>query len=530
MLGSHPLPMCLPTERFLILSLLCLDLTPIAKSSLVDGERREIPIAEVRTRAVTLAPPGDPKSNMKKLELSKMICMLPIFCLAVAIASPAQTFLTFANFDFTHGAGPNTALVQGADGNLYGTTGSGGSKCPPYGCGTVFKLTLSGKLTTLHSFNGADGSYPTGLIQGTDGSFYGTTANGGADNNCTNGCGTVFKITTKGALTMLHSFDGIGGSGPYSGLIQGADGNLYGTTAYGGTNNNCNDGCGTVFKISTDGTFTKLHSFDDTHGSAPNAGLIQATNGIFYGTTISGGTYSSGTVFRITAKGSLTTLHSFDGTDGFGPFSGLIQSADGSFYGTTEGGGLYFDGTIFKITAAGTLTSLYNFGDSDGSSPAGLVLGTDGNIYGTTQLGGDAGSGTVFQLTAKDVLTTLHSFDENDGQDPQTSPVQATNGMFYGSTYFLGPDGYGTAFSLFMGLAAFVKTNPTSGKAGTEVTILGNGLAGVTSVTFNGIKATFTTSSSHITATVPTGATTGTVEVVMAKKTLKSNVPFRILK
>jgi uncharacterized repeat protein (TIGR03803 family) len=466
------------------------------------------------------------RGNMEKLELSRMTFVVSMFCIAVAIA-PAQTFTTLANFDLTNGFGPNAGLVQGTDGNFYGTTGNGGSNCPPFGCGTVFKLTPLGTLTTLHSFDGTDGSYATGLVQSADRNFFGTTANGGANANCTNGCGTVFKLTPSGALTTLHSFDGTDGSGPYSGLIQGTDGNFYGTTYYGGANNTCRDGCGTVFKITAKGGLTTLHSFEDTDGSGPNAGLIEGTDGNFYGTTFSGGAHSNGTVFKITAKGALTILHSFDGTDGAGPYSGLIEGTDGNFYGTTEVGGPTSDGTVFKITAKGALATLHSFNNWDGSAPAGLVQGTDGNIYGTTQGGGIA-FGTVFQLTAQGALTTLHSFDDSDGEDPQSRPVQATNGLFYGTTFFAGSGGYGTVFSLFMGLRPFVETNPTSGHVGTKVTILGNNLAGATSVAFNGTRAPFKASSTHITTTVPTGATTGTVEVVMPNKTLKSNVPFRV--
>lgn len=465
---------------------------------------------------------------MGKLELSKRVCVLSMFCIAAAIALPAQTFTTLMNFDFTHGSGPNAELIQGTDGNFYGTTLLGGTNnnCAD-NCGTVFKITAKGALTTLHNFDGTDGSSATGLIQGTDGSFYGTTANGGANNNCTSGCGTVFKITPPGTLTTLYNFDSTDGSGPYSGLIQGTDGNFYGTTSSGGTNNNCTGGCGTVFKITAAGALTTLHSFDGTDGSSPNAALIQGTDGNFYGTTYSGGTNGCGTVFKITANGALTTLHNFDGTDGCGIYSGLIQSTDGNFYGTTEVGGLSNNGTVFKMTAKGALRTIHSFDYNVGAYPAGLVQGTDGNFYGAAQ-GGGADFGAIFQITAKGTLTTLHSFDENDGEDPQSPPLQATNGVFYGTTYSGGADGYGTAFSLSMGLGPFVRTNPISGNVGTKVTILGNDLAGTTSVTFNGTMATFKASSTHITTTVPTGATTGTVEVVTPKKTLKSNVPFRI--
>jgi uncharacterized repeat protein (TIGR03803 family) len=465
---------------------------------------------------------------MGKFDLSKMICIVSMFCIATAIASQAQTFTTLVNFDFTDGSGPNSDLVQGTDGNFYGTTLLGGAhnNCTD-GCGTVFEVTPSGTLTTLHSFDGMDGYMTTGLVQGTDGNFYGTTANGGANNNCANGCGTVFKLTAKGALTTLHSFDGTHGSGPYSGLVQGTDGNFYGTTSYGGANTSCTNGCGTVFKITPNGALTTLHSFDGTDGSNPNAALVQGTDGNFYGTTSGGGAIGDGTVFRVTAKGVLTTLHSFDGTDGSNPTARLVQGADGEFYGTTETGGAGFDGTVFKITAKGALITLHGFDGTDGYFPyAGLVQATDGNFYGTTQ---GATYGTVFKITAKGVLTTLHSFDGNDGSDPQSAPVQATNGMFYGTTYNGGSSSYGTVFSLSLGLGPFVETNPASGKVGTKVIILGTNLNGATSVSFYGTAATFTVvSGSEITTTVPAGALTGKVSVKTPSATLKSNLIFRV--
>lgn len=470
---------------------------------------------------------------MPTLELSKKICMVSILCLGSAIASAGQSFTTLVNFDFTNGAGPNSGLVQGTDGNLYGTTGLGGSSnnCTDY-CGTLFKVSTSGKLTTLHSFDGTDGYYPTGLVQSTDGSFYGTTANGGSSDNCTNGCGTVFKITPLGKLTTLHSFDGADGSGPYSGLVQGTDGNFYGTTAYGGASNNCTFGCGTVFKITAQGALTTLHNFEGTDGSGPNAGLVQGTDGNFYGTTYSGGTYGSGTIFKTTTKGAFTTLHSFDGTDGAGVYSGLIQGTDGSFYGATEIGGLYTDGTIFKVTATGTLTSVYSFGYdySEGSNPAGVVQGTDGNFYGATQVGGN-GFGTIFQMTPEGDLTTLHSFDSNDGEDPQCAPVQATNGTFYGTAYFAGVGGYGTLFNLSMGLGSFVQPRLTMGKVGAKITILGNNLTGSTAVSFDSVAATTfkVVSSTEMTATVPSSALTGALSVTTPTGKLNSNGHFYVL-
>ncbi|MFY9978508.1 MAG: choice-of-anchor tandem repeat GloVer-containing protein, partial [Candidatus Sulfotelmatobacter sp.] len=459
---------------------------------------------------------------MKKLNPANVASIIIIFCVATAIASPAQnTFATLADFDSTNGANPEfpMSLVQGTDGNFYGTTELGGA-IGSYG--TVFKLSPS--LTTLYSFcaqtDCTDGDYPLGgLVQGTDGNFYGTTQQGGA-----NGAyGTVFQITTGGTLTTLYSFcaqtDCTDGSYPMAGLVQGTDGNFYGTTQQGGAND-----AGTVFKVTSTGALTTIYSFcaqtDCTDGDAPYAGLVQGGDGNFYGTTQGGGANDSGTVFKITSTGALTTLYSFCAqalcSDGSSPLAGLAQGANGDFYGTTQGGGANGSyGTVFQITKAGALTTLYSFcaqsGCTDGESPlATLTQATDGNFYGTTSEGGGSkacinGCGTLFKITATGQLTTLHSFAVTDGSDPSGGLMQATNGLLYGTTYGGGTDPlYGTVFSLSAGLGAFVETRPTSGLVGATVTILGTNLTGTTSVSFNGTAAKFTVvSRSEITTTVP---------------------------
>ena len=476
---------------------------------------------------------------MSKLSWWRTIWLVCIVCAVEVITSPAQIFKTLVSFNGTDGHDPNHhGVVQGTDGNFYGTTGDGGtsSSCAG-GCGTVFKITPGGTLTTLHSFDGTDGSFPIGgLVLATDGYFYGATAYGG-NLTCPGnpGCGTVFKITPGGTLTTLHSFDGTDGAYPYAALVQGTDGNFYGTTGDGVTSSSCAGGCGTVFKITPGGTLTTLHSFDGTDGENPYAGLIQATNGNLYGTTQSGGARADGTVFKITPGGTLTPLHSFDGTDGENLHAGLIQAGNGNFYGTTDSGGANSDGTVFEITPAGKLTTLHSFDGADGAFVgSGLVQGTDGNFYGVTSSGGaHFFNGTIFEMTQGRTLTTLYSFCAQkkcaDGATPY-GLIQATNGNLYGSTVGGGANGDGTVFSLSVGLGPFIETLPTSGKVGAPVIILGNNLTSATHVTFNGTKAAFMAWSSEITTTVPTGATTGLVKVTTPKRTLKSNVVFRVTK
>jgi uncharacterized repeat protein (TIGR03803 family) len=239
----------------------------------------------------------------------------------------------------TGGEYPSAALVQGKDGNFYGTTARGGANTctlrPGYkvSCGTVFKITPGGKATTLVSLDQASGFYSLSpLIQATDGNFYGTTNRGGANYP---GFGTIFKVTPTGTLTVLHSFDGTDGELCLAGLVQGTDGNFYGTTSVGGGNPNFG---GTVFKITPTGTLTTLHSFGSGDGTGPSAALIQATDGNFYGTTSGFGVSNTGTVFKITPSGTLTTLFTFDGTDGELPYSTLVEGTNGDLYGTTQFG------------------------------------------------------------------------------------------------------------------------------------------------------------------------------------------------
>jgi len=300
--------------------------------------------------------------------------------------TPSGILTTLHSFDGTDGISPEGTLVQATNGNFYGTTAFGGAN----GHGTVFEITPSGTLTTLASFNLTDGANPeAGVIQATDGNFYGTTSRGGANKLCpprrTVTCGTVFKITPSGTLTTLASFGKEGGSDPfspliqasdgnfygttpstvfkvtpsgtlttlaivsssYAGLVQATDGNFYGTTEYGG-NDACDGGCGTVFKVTPSGTLTTLFSF--TNSANPVAALIQATDGNLYGTTGVGGANNDcggtapgpvgcGMVFKVTLNGTLTTLFSFDGANGNGPQAALVEATNGEFYGTTAIGG-----------------------------------------------------------------------------------------------------------------------------------------------------------------------------------------------
>jgi len=467
------------------------------------------------------------------------------------IASPAQTLDTLLSFNLTNGEFPTASPVQGANGNFYGTTSGGGAN----GDGTVFEITPAGKLTTLYNFCALSGCVDgadvfAGLTLATDGYFYGVTAGGGDGANCVyGGCGTVFKISPKRRLTSLYRFclqSGCPDGNTPIGLVQATNGNLYGVTYYGGANGDS----GTIFELTRDGKLTTLYSFcaqsGCIDGKYPDAGLIQGRDGKLYGTTSYGGNSNEGTVFQITLSGKLTTLYSFcvqtGCADGAQPEAGLVQAADANFYGTTSFGGVSgYGGTVLTITRTGKLTTLYSFCSqeppycTDGRFPLGaLVQAADANFYGTTNGGGANAEGTIFKVSPNGQLSTLYSFcteqDCIDGRLTYGGLLHGTDGKFYGTAYQGGADSDGTVFSLAAGLGPFVEMLPTSGTVGTNVTIFGNELSGTTRVAFDGTTADFkVVSNTEITTSVPLGASTGPLTVTAPNKKLKSNVVFRVV-
>jgi len=441
--------------------------------------------------------------------------MLMLALTAATLSAHAQTYTDLFDFDGTRGSSPQDPqlLAQGQDGNLYGTTAYGGSN----DLGVVFRMSPSGAISALYSFDGPHGERPWGgLTLGTDGNFYGTTVRGGDHQY-----GTVFQITPGGNLTVLYSFtDGSDGAYPYATPVQGTDGNFYGVTQ-----------SATAYKITPSGTFKLL-------GSIPGASvapLIQGTDGSFYGTSQVGGKFGFGSVFKMTPAGKVKIVYSFDVTHGSTPIGPVVQGSDGNYYGTTMSGGTSEGGVVFKLTPGGVLKVLHNFVQntgSDGASPlAGPVFATDGNIYGVTPAGGNVGPryGVIFKTTSTGTYSVLYDFDKSHGASANATPMQHTNGKIYSLTLGGGTHGYGVAYNLDLSLNPFVKLVFSSGKVGKTVEVLGGGLTGAISVKFNGTSAKFNVvSDTYLTATVPAGATTGPVTVKTPGGTLTSSTKFRV--
>jgi uncharacterized repeat protein (TIGR03803 family) len=333
--------------------------------------------------------------------------------------------------------GPAGALVEGADGNFYGPSAGG-----TWYRGVLYRITPFGAAATVLSFDGTNGASPSALTRGPDGNLYGSAYYGG--NGYTgdqwSGKGTLFRLTPEGALTTLYRFNGPDGSQPLDRMILGRDGKLYGTTYVGGApyDGQFNFGFGTVFRLTPEGVLTTLFSFGQTNGWAPR-GVVEGRDGDLYGTTQNGGAHDFGTVYRLTPAGQHTVLVSFDGANGVGPWP-LVAGSDGNLYGTTIRGGSGFTGsaytgrgTVFKVTTAGVLTTLIAFNGINGQAPhAELVEAPDGSFYGTTEQGGAGNIGTVFRVTPDGALSSLLSFDGVNGAYPGYGLCRASDGNLYG--------------------------------------------------------------------------------------------------
>ena len=369
------------------------------------------------------------------------------------------------------GQAPLTTVIEGNDGRLYGTTPSGGD----FGRGTIFRMRRDGSdYTLLRSFTGQDpeGGDASGIIQGSDGALYGTTSRGGSLDR-----GILFTLSTNGgSYTILHQFDpALEGSQPTGLLLEASDGLLYGMASRGGTNSN-----GSIFRLKKDGTeFAVLRHLGGQDGSAPRAGLLEGIDGLLYGAA-EGGARGAGTVFRMDKAGSnFVVLRAFHASDGGAPGGPPYQSPAGTLFGTTTNGGLFGNGLVYRLRSDGggyTLLRSFRGGLDDGAVPAApLVPGPDGLLYGTCRTGGAFGQGTLFRIDADGLnYAVLHHFSAatTDGSGPGVGLFKGRDGAIYGSTVAGGILGFGTVFRLGP-LEEFLTITPAAG--------------GVVRVTFSGI-------------------------------------------
>ena len=402
------------------------------------------------------------------MRVPALLSVLILLAVGSRAAAQLTTLHAFADGD---GANPAAALVRGTDGFFYGTAPAGGSN----GTGTVFRLGTDGALTVLHSFadtddnNGnADGATPTAaLVLGTDGFFYGVAQSGGSA-----GLGTVFKIGTDGSFTTLYNFGAADGNNPVAALVLGSDGNFYGTTLNGGASD-----LGTVFQITPGGAYKTLVSFGGSNGNAPSGALVAGDDGGFYGTTRYGGANGLGTVFRVDTAGNLGTVYSLDANSGTNPTGALAKGSDGAFYGAAPSNGANGRGTVFRVTTGGALTTLHAFNSADSATyPGTVTFGSDGNLYGTTGGGGSKNRGAIFRLTTGGTYTNLYTFTGgSDGGYAVAVPVFGADGNLYGTTSDDGANGDGTVYRVSLAVHPAFFTGEVALSNGVYYLALSNG-------------------------------------------------------
>ena len=380
------------------------------------------------------------------------VVLAAVATLAATTAVNAQqraTYEVVSSFDGALGA--PIGVIQTRDGRFYGTTVRGGDNFLLSTIGSVFTMDAAGARTTLkvfqESFNPPflfEGTPASNLFEGSDGNLYGTTYNLAASPIRQ---GHIYTISPAGAYTRLAT-------GEYemrAGLIQARDGRLYGTAD--GTHNASFPTNGSVFRIESNNSLTTLHSFPGADTAYPVAELVEADDGLLYGTTIGGRVFTvnpppivPGAIFSINpVNGAFDVRHRF--TDGSKPVGRLIQGRDGLLYGTTVDGGDFGLGTVFSLDRASIFTTLHHFAGDDGANPnAGVIQGADGRLYGNTTNGGAFGQGTVFVINVTGGLRTLHDFTLSDGANPTTELIQASDGAFYGAAPNGGPLNGGVVF------------------------------------------------------------------------------------
>lgn len=491
--------------------------------------------------------------------------------------SGIPTVLHSFNYGAGDGIGPQSGLTLATNGTFWGTTEGEDF----FDGNVIFYMTAKGTLTTFNVLGGANGGEPIAPpVQGMDGNFYGMTTAGGNVSVCTygnGGCGVIYKITPGGKFEVIYTFDQTNGANPDDALLLGTDGNFYGTTFYGGSINGKYNGNGVVFRVTPQGKYTPIYVFCAEQacidGGQPAGGLVQGTDGNFYGTTVCCGThlysnYFGGTIFKLTPAGQYTVLYEFcsqpNCADGGESVAGLIQGTDGNFYGTTEAGGANGNGTIFQVTPEGQYTVLHSFDFTDGNAPESpLTQGTDGILYGQTWDGGTGpcintrcgvffslemglpsyaapvtwygAEGSTVEILGNDLNgTTEVSFNGTSATFKVLAntfltavvPAAATLGPIAVTT----PKGVLTSKIAFHVLPHITGFTPPSGPVGTSVMINGTGFKQAIGVGFGDtIPAKFTVvSDTEITATVPSGAKTGPVGVKTKSGTATSSQKFTV--
>jgi uncharacterized repeat protein (TIGR03803 family) len=455
---------------------------------------------------------------MKNFTFHRVLVTI-VFALAIAALSSAQTYTDLRDFNATDGCCANypSMLAQGEDGDIYGATTSGGTNF----YGNIFKITPSGTFTNLHNFDLTHGGYPQGgLSMAADGNFYGTTYQGGI-----NHFGTVFKITPSGTFTELYDFTNTtDGAYPKTPPVQALDGNLYGTTG--------NGTIAVIYKITTAGVFTAMATLPAQSYSP----LLLGIDGNLYGTTLYGGTFNGGTIFQYAvATKKLKTIFNFQ-TE-FGAHGPLMQGSDGALYGTTATGGTGSGGAVYRVTTAGVYKVLFNFNATSGTdgvaSFSGLVQGSDKFLYGVTSKGGTNNLGVLFKISITGTgFTVVHNFATATGDTPYSTPLLHTNGTIYGLTSHGGAHASnGVFYSMNVGLKPFIAPLIVhSGKVNGSVSLLGQGFNTATGVVFGTGPGTLTIiSDTFASAKILTGATTGLITVDEPGGNLTTLQAFKIV-
>ncbi len=443
--------------------------------------------------------------------------VLTLFAAFFAGVVPSQAQTPTVLYSFLNGSSdaafPTGNIVQGRDGFMYGVGAASGRGAN--NTGAVYKISPAGVESVFFNFPAQFPDCISGLTLGTDGNFYGTC-------EMTNSSpGNIYRLTPAGVFTDLHDFTNGGSDLP---PIQASDGNFYGVVAAG------------IYKMTPAGVFTMIHTFASPDVQ-PISNLTQGSDGNLYGTLTLCSNGNRGCVYKVSTTGVFSEVYLFSDPTGYSPCTGVIQASDGKFYGATDGGaGANNSGDLYSVTTAGVEVDLHAFNSTtDGSCNPGsfpvvnMLQVNDGNFYGTNYGGANGNSGSIYKLTAAHVFSAfLFPGNNVDGGQPYSTLIQNTNGKIYGTTSSGGANSTGTFFSVSTGDAAFLRLQETSGKVGSQIGILGQGFGPSSVIKFNGVtvNAWSRFGSTFMQAMVPAGASDGFVTVTTGATTLTSSKKF----